>query len=322
MGEHGLSTLCRQVLDGEVAAAARLIREIDDGHPDAKAALQSLYPHSRRAKLIGITGPPGVGKSTLTSALITRIRARDQGVGVLAVDPSSPFSGGAVLGDRIRMKPHLLDPAVFIRSMASRGESGGMTWATRGAAVVMAALGLPYILIETLGVGQDGIDISRFAHTTLVVTAPGLGDQIQAIKAGIMEVGDIFVVNKSDLNGAAQTVAELENMVEERCAGSDAWRPGVVACSALGGKGLGTLWDALESHWAFLSQPTPASEAGQLEKLRQDVLEMVKKAETDRIMAALAGDSDLETGIRALAKGETDPYTLCDGLLGKLHRDD
>ncbi|MBI5610317.1 MAG: methylmalonyl Co-A mutase-associated GTPase MeaB, partial [Deltaproteobacteria bacterium] len=200
------------VLAGDVRAAARLMRLLDDRDPSATEVLRKLYPHTGRARVLGITGNPGSGKSTLTSRLIGKYRALGLKVGVLAVDPSSPFSGGAILGDRIRMMEHAADPGVFIRSLATRGALGGLSRSTADSVHVLDAMGCDVVIIETVGVGQDEIDIVRTAETTVVVLVPGLGDDIQAIKAGILEIADIFVVNKADIDGAERTVADLRGL--------------------------------------------------------------------------------------------------------------
>jgi GTPase len=210
------ASLVDRVLAGEVRAASRLMRRIDDEDPAATPDLQALFPRTGRAYVLGITGSPGAGKSTLTDRVVARFRAQGQSVGVLAVDPTSPFSGGAILGDRIRMQAHASDPGVFIRSLATRGSLGGLSRATGDCIRVMDAMGKDVVVVETVGVGQDEIDIAQMAHTTLLVTVPGMGDDIQAIKAGILEVADVFIVNKSDLEGADRTVRELRQMLELR----------------------------------------------------------------------------------------------------------
>ena len=203
-----------RILAGEVLAAARFMRELDDGRPEAREILKELYRHSGRAHIIGITGSPGVGKSTLTDRIIHFLRQEGQTVGVVAVDPTSPFSGGAILGDRIRMQRHALDEGVFIRSLATRGHFGGLTASARAVITVLDAMGKDYVLVETVGVGQDEVEIAATAYTTVVVTVPGMGDDIQAIKAGILEVADILVINKADREGASRTYQELIQMLE------------------------------------------------------------------------------------------------------------
>ncbi len=209
-------SLSERVLEGDVRAASRLMRHIDDGEEGATAELRALFPKTGRAYIIGITGSPGAGKSTLTDRLIAKYRKAGKKVGVIAVDPTSPFTGGAILGDRIRMQDHATDPGVFIRSLATRGNLGGLSRATGDCIRVMDAMGQDVVIVETVGVGQDEIDIAQMAHTTIVVTVPGMGDDIQAIKAGILEVADVFAINKADLDGADRMVRELRMMLELR----------------------------------------------------------------------------------------------------------
>ena len=193
------------IRQGDIRATARLMRDLDEGEPQAREVLKELYKHTGRAHIVGITGSPGVGKSTLTDRLIQHLRQQGKTVGVVAVDPTSPFSGGAILGDRIRMQRHATDEGVFIRSLATRGHFGGLTVSARAIIHVLDAMGKDFILVETVGVGQDEVEIAGAAHTTIVVTVPGMGDDIQAIKAGILEIGDIFVINKADREGADRT---------------------------------------------------------------------------------------------------------------------
>jgi LAO/AO transport system kinase len=218
--------LVERILKGDTRSAARLISLVENGSGEATAALKALYPHTGRAYVIGVTGPPGSGKSTLTDQITAQLRRMEKSVGVIAVDPTSPFTGGAILADRIRMQRHSLDREVFIRSMATRGHLGGLSRATNDVVDVLDAMGKDFVIIETVGVGQDEVDIVRTAHTTLVVAVPGLGDEIQAIKAGIMEIGDVFVVNKADREGAERTVLEIEIMLEHGESDSG-WRPRV-----------------------------------------------------------------------------------------------
>lgn len=211
-----MKTLAARVLTGDIRAASRLMRHVDDGEPSAVADLQALFPHTGGAYVVGVTGSPGAGKSTLTDRLVAGLRAQGKTVGVLCVDPTSPFTGGAILGDRIRMQQHATDDGVFIRSLATRGALGGLSRATGDCIRILDAMGRNVVVVETVGVGQDEIDVAQMAHTTLVVTVPGMGDDIQAIKAGILEVADVFVVNKADLDGADRTVRELRQMLELR----------------------------------------------------------------------------------------------------------
>jgi GTPase len=210
------TTLAERVLSGDVRAAARLMRDLDDRLPEAEATLRALFPRTGRAYVVGLTGAPGAGKSTLTDRLIASYRAAGKTVGVVAIDPTSPFSGGAILGDRIRMQDHALDPGVFIRSLATRGHLGGLSRSTSDVVQVLDAMGKDVVIVETVGVGQDEIEVATFAHTVVVVAVPGLGDDVQAIKAGVLEIADVFAVNKADREGADRTVRDLQMMLELR----------------------------------------------------------------------------------------------------------
>ena len=224
-----IPSLVEQARAGRPRAVARLISMVEDAHPALREVMAALSPHTGHAHVIGITGSPGVGKSTSTNALVTALRQRDLRVGVLAVDPSSPFSGGALLGDRIRMADHVLDPQVYIRSMASRGHLGGLSWTTPQALRVLDAAGCDVILVETVGVGQSEVEVVGLADTTIVLLAPGMGDGIQAAKAGILEIGDVFVVNKADRDGADNTVRDIRHMISlgDRTE-AGLWRPPVI----------------------------------------------------------------------------------------------
>jgi LAO/AO transport system kinase len=211
-----MATAAERVLAGEVRAAARLMRDLDDGLPSARATLRELFPHTGKAWVVGLTGAPGAGKSSLTDRLIAHHRAAGRTVGVVAVDPTSPFSGGAILGDRIRMQDHATDPGVFIRSLATRGNLGGLSRSTADVVAVLDAMGKDVVLVETVGVGQDEIEVAALAHTVVVVSVPGLGDDVQAIKAGVLEIADVFAVNKADREGADRTVRDLQQLLELR----------------------------------------------------------------------------------------------------------
>ncbi len=237
----------RAVVAGDVRVAARVMRALDDGSPDAIDVLAALYPHTGKAHVVGITGNPGSGKSTLVSALIGALRRRGQTVGVLAIDPSSPFSGGALLGDRVRMMEHAADEGVFIRSLATRGALGGLSRSTGDMVHVLDAMGLDVILVETVGVGQDEIDVVRMARTTVVVLVPGMGDDIQAIKAGILEIADLFVINKADRPGADRTAADLGAM-QSLAAHLPGWQPPILRAVATRGEGVDALLDTIAKH--------------------------------------------------------------------------
>jgi LAO/AO transport system kinase len=288
---------------------ARLITLVEEDREGAADALRQAFETARPAHRIGITGAPGAGKSTLTDQLITIVRARDESIGVLAVDPTSPFSGGAVLGDRVRMQDHVLDENVYIRSMASRGHLGGLSEAAPKALVAMEAAGFDRIIIETVGVGQDEVEVTSAADTVLVILTPGWGDGIQAAKAGILEIGDIFVVNKADRPGVRDTIADLRSMLA--LGGDLGWEPPIVETIASRGSGVADVWEAIERHQAHLGK------AG-IEKARR----ARRRAELGTALAALirqrAGKA-LETGLGAelvasVERGDTDPWTAADQL--------
>ena len=309
--------LVAQARDARPRAVARLVSLVEDAHPALREVMAALAPHTGRARIVGLTGSPGVGKSTATSALVRVLRARGRRIGVLAVDPSSPFSGGALLGDRIRMQEHALDPGVYIRSMASRGHLGGLSWATPQAMRVLDAAGCDDVLIETVGVGQSEVEIASHADTTIVLLAPGMGDGIQAAKAGILEVGDIFVVNKADRDGADATVRDLRHMISlgERREGGD-WRPPVVKCVASRGEGIDEVVQALDDHEQW------ARSSGALERRR--LRRAASEIETIAVTALRERIGDLRDGQRmdqlatAVVAGTSDPYAAADKLLADL----
>jgi LAO/AO transport system kinase len=309
--------LVEQAREGRPRAVARLISLVEDAHPALREVMTALAPHAGNASVIGLTGPPGVGKSTITSALITAFRAVDRRVGVLAIDPSSPFSGGALLGDRIRMQDHSLDPGVFIRSMATRGHLGGMAWSTPQALRVLDAAGCDVVLIETVGVGQSEVEVAALADTTAVLLAPGMGDGIQAAKAGILEVGDVFVVNKADRDGAAATARDLRHMIamaERREA--DAWRPPVVQTVAATGKGVEAVVEALDRHREWL-----VTSGGLLRRRRRRAageIEAIALAELRGRMGYLRDGLRLDDLAKEVVDGRADPYAAADRLLTAL----
>jgi LAO/AO transport system kinase len=307
-------TLVEQARAGRPRAVARLVSLVEDASPALREVMAALAPYAGRAHVLGLTGSPGVGKSTTTSALVSALRARDQRVGVLAVDPSSPFSGGALLGDRVRMQEHALDPGVYIRSMATRGHLGGLSWATPQALRVLDAAGCDVVLIETVGVGQSEVEVAAMADTTLVLLAPGMGDGIQAAKAGILEVGDVFVVNKADRDGAQATVRDLRYMIglgESRQPGD--WRPPVLSTVAARGEGIDELLAALDKHRSWLA------EGGRLRSRRvrraaDEVEAIALSALRSRIGDLRSGDA-LERAAAEVVDGRIDPYSAADGLV-------
>jgi len=306
-----------RILKGEVLAAARLMRDLDDGAPQAREILKRLYPHSGRAHIIGITGSPGVGKSTLTDRLIQHLRRQGQTVGVVAVDPTSPFSGGAILGDRIRMQRHTLDEGVFIRSLATRGHFGGLTASARAVITVLDAMGKNYILVETVGVGQDEVEIAGTAYTTLVVTVPGMGDDIQAIKAGILEVADLLVINKADREGASRTYQDLLMMLDLQAhRHTSAWKPKIYQTQALENQGIEELMAGVEEHREFLAREGgEALLAARGARVRQEFLELLKEGMHLHLVRQLARSGRLEEILREVLEKRTDPYSASEALV-------
>jgi LAO/AO transport system kinase len=308
-----VAELVTAAAEGSPRAVARLISLVEDAAPELRSVMAALAPRTGRARIIGLTGSPGVGKSTSTAALVTAFRARGLRVGVLAVDPSSPFSGGALLGDRVRMQDHATDSGVFIRSMASRGHLGGLSWATPQALRVLDAAGCEVILVETVGVGQAEVEVASLADTTIVLLAPGMGDAIQAAKAGILEVADVYVVNKADRDGADNTVRDLRNMISQGDGPHGGWKPPIVKTVAARSEGISDLVEKLDEHWAWLASSgelarrRTARAAGEIEAIALTALR-------ERL-----GDLHAGTALDALAAevvaGKTDPYAAADELV-------
>ena len=300
-----------KVLQGDVRAAAKLIRRIDDGDPDIIDDLAILYSHTRNAHIVGFTGSPGVGKSTLVDRVVARFRAAGKTVGVLAIDPTSPFSGGAILGDRIRMQKHFLDDGVFIRSLATRGKFGGLTRSTADSIVVLDAMGKDVIIVETVGVGQDEVDIVHNADTTVLVTIPGMGDDIQAIKAGLMEIGDIFVVNKADRDDTAKTVREIKSMLNisgDRY-GSGGWYPPVIQSVAVTEAGVDQVYQAIIDHRSYLDDK---GSDGMLQRkrtrIRNQLLDLFKDNVVEEALARVGGLAVFEEIVEEIIARRSNPY--------------
>jgi LAO/AO transport system kinase len=307
------SDLVERARAGDRGAVAKLISLVERGGDDARQVIAALHRDTGAAWSIGITGAPGAGKSTLTDQLVTTIRRTDATVGVLAVDPTSPFSGGAILGDRVRMQDHATDPGVFIRSMATRGHLGGLAVATPQAVRVLDAIGTPWIVIETVGVGQVEVEIAGHADTTVVVVNPGWGDAVQAAKAGLLEVADIFVVNKADRPGTRDAVRDLEGMLELATHDASAWRPPVLCTTATTGEGIDALWDAIVAHRAHL-EANGAQVARRRERLRAEVRTIVAEQVLGRAAAATTGP-DFDALLDEVVAGTRDPYDAADSVL-------
>jgi LAO/AO transport system kinase len=308
--------LIERILRGDLRAAGRLITMVENATPEAVAALKALYPHTGHAYVIGVTGPPGSGKSTLTDRITRELRELGKTVGIVAVDPTSPFTGGAILADRIRMQRHSLDDGVFIRSMASRGHLGGLARATNDVVDVLDAMGKDYILVETVGVGQAEVDIMRTAHTTLVVAVPGLGDEIQAIKAGIMEIGDLFVVNKADREGADRTVLEIEMMLEHGDS-DDGWHPRIFKTVASRGEGVEALTQGVLEHREFLFEEDGHGRKRR-ERTRWIFRGLLEERLAARAMDRISRQGGLDPLVERIASRETDPYSAVEEVLKKL----
>lgn len=310
-------SLAEQVLEGNIRSAARLMRDIDDCRPQAIDELKELYPRTGSAYIVGITGPPGAGKSTLVDQLTASFRARGKKVGVVAIDPTSPFTGGAILGDRIRMNRHSCDEGVFIRSLATRGALGGLSRSTSDVALVMDAIGMDIVIIETVGVGQDEVDIVKEAHTTCVVMVPGLGDDIQAIKAGILEIGDIFVVNKADRDGADRTARELSTMLEMRQATEGAWNPQVMKTEAQRGTGIEELTEEILAHRDFLLS-SGSIDNFLRERNQRHFMDVLRDTLYKKALAFMADNNTLEQVVSDISERRTDPYSAVEELVSKL----
>jgi LAO/AO transport system kinase len=337
------TSLVERILAGDVRAAARLMRDLDDRFEEAEVTLRALFPRTGRALVVGITGSPGAGKSTLTDQLIGHYRRAGRTVGVVAVDPTSPFSGGAILGDRIRMQDHATDPGVFIRSLGTRGHLGGLSRSTSELVQVLDAMGKDVILVETVGVGQDEIEVASLAHTVVVVAVPGMGDDVQAIKAGVLEIADVFCVNKADREGADRTIRDLQGMLEVRriiqapppdhdahhqpLAAAPAaanqpdpgWEPPIVRTVAVRGEGIAELVEAIQRHGAWL-EASGEKRLREVARARAGFIALLR----ERLLAGALSRLEAELGrldavSARIADREADPYQLAAELAARLH---
>lgn len=314
---------CRRVLDikdilaGNQNAGAGMIRLIEDRDPLAHAFLKALHPHAGHAFIIGITGSPGVGKSSLIDGLITEFRRLGKRVAVIACDPSSPVSGGAILGDRLRMQRHAADEGVFIRSMASRGQKGGLSRAAKDAALVLDAMGYPVIIIETAGAGQTEVDVADLAHSVGIVTIPGAGDGIQAVKAGILETGDVFIVNKSDRPDSEAAVFELNMMLGLRKPSKDGWKPLVLQTQALGGTGVKELARVFLSHYEFLKQEGRL-EQKQIKMESRYFQSLVRDLALEKTQAVLEASKAYQDALKKIGLREMDPVTAAESVMDNI----
>jgi LAO/AO transport system kinase len=300
---------------GDPRALARLISLVENGSPQLRSVMKLIAPRTGQARVIGLTGAPGVGKSTVTGAVVRAYRNRGLRVGVLAVDPTSPFTGGALLGDRVRMQDHATDSGVFIRSMASRGHLGGLSWAAPQALRILDAAGFEVVLVETVGVGQAEVEIASLADTTMVIVAPGMGDSVQAAKAGILEIADIFMVNKNDRPGAQETIRDLRTMLAMARYDDGAWKPPIVSASAMSGDGIGDLVARLDAHGAWLDA-SGERDRKRLARAREEISAMAVTALRERL-GALPGEARLEELAAQVASGKLDPYAAADELIGR-----
>ncbi len=307
-------SLAKHILEGDIRAASRLMRDIDDRIPSAMDALKELYPNTGKAYIIGITGPPGSGKSTLVDMVVVLFRNEGKTVGIVAVDPTSPFTGGAILGDRIRMQRHATDEGVFIRSLATRGCLGGLSRSTQHIVNVMDAMGKDIIIVETVGVGQDEVEIVNTAHTSIVVLVPGMGDDIQAIKAGIIEIGDIFVINKCEREGAEKAERDLRMVLEMGRKRENGWEPPIFKTEAILGKGIFELVYGIYRHKQALEQ-SQALEKKLRERAKATFLEVLETEVMAHFIEKMDQEGQWNKIVDDLVNRRTDPYSIAEKMM-------
>jgi GTPase len=308
--------LVRRIRAGELRALSRAISTVEDRTPESTELLKALFPYSGKAVLLGLTGSPGAGKSTLVDQMAREYRKQGKTIGIVAVDPTSPFSGGAILGDRIRMQSHYADAGIYIRSMATRGSLGGLASTTADVATVLDASGRDLVMIETVGVGQDEVDIVRLADVTIVVLVPGMGDDVQTIKAGIMEIADIFVINKADREGAERVEREIRAM-QSLATRNDNWTPPIVKTVASEGTGIGDLLAAIERYREYLQQSDRA-QARRIENWRGRIAEMLRDALFQRVLSHYLSDGLATRYAAEVAEHKRDPYSLVEKIVDRL----
>ena len=307
--------LVDRIRSGDARALARAITLVENRAPESLELLKNLFPYTGRARIIGLTGAPGAGKSTLVDQLAKEYRKQNKTVGIVAVDPTSPYTGGAILGDRIRMGSHHSDPGIYIRSMATRGSLGGLAGTTSDVAAVLDASGRDLVLIETVGVGQDEVDIVRLAEITVVILVPGMGDDVQTIKAGIMEIADVFVINKSDREGAERVEREIRAM-QSLSTRSDDWTPPIVKTVASDGQGVAELAKAIASYEEFLRKSNLGLEK-RVHNWQQRLVEMLRETLLERVMREQMGDGAVKRYATEIAEHKRDPYSLVEEIVNK-----
>jgi LAO/AO transport system kinase len=311
--EAAIQSWVGRIRSGEVRALARAISAIEDGRPESLALLKALFPFSGKARVIGMTGAPGAGKSTLVDQLAREYRKQDRTIGIIAVDPTSPYTGGAILGDRIRMQAHHADTGIYIRSMATRGFLGGLARATTDVATVLDASGKDLVLIETVGVGQDEVDIVRLADVTVVILVPGMGDDVQSIKAGIMEIADIFVINKSDREGADRVEREIRAM-QTLATRKDKWTPPVVKTVAVDGKGVPELAQAIAGYEKYLADQDLLLKK-KISNWRERLVEMLRESLMQRLLSEHLPESEIQRLSAEIAEHHRDPYSMVEEIV-------